>query len=57
MSLREHSMDRQSRDFMKIAYEEFWVPFFGRFLSLFIRWIEGKPPKENHTYDLRQPKD
>ena len=50
-------MDRQSRDFMKIAYEEFWVPFFGRFLSLFIRWIEGKPPKENHTYDLRQPKD
>ena len=34
-------------------YEEFWVPFFGRALTPFVRFIEGSPPDKKPTYDLR----
>ncbi len=37
---------------LKVAYERFWVPVFGRILTFFIRWIEGESPKKKPTYDL-----
>jgi len=50
-------MIKNKRTFLKLAYEEFWVPVFGRSLSLFIRWIEGRPPVNKPTYDLRDKED
>ena len=38
---------------MKRIYEEFWVPVFGRVLSLFSFLIEGETPKQKQTYNLR----
>ena len=38
---------------LKIAYEEFWVPVFGRILNVFTSYIEGQKPKEKQTYNLR----
>ena len=46
-------MKKDQKNFMKIAYEQFWVPFFGRGLTFFVRWIEGEAPKKKPTYDLR----
>ncbi|WP_320664524.1 hypothetical protein [Prochlorococcus sp. MIT 1223] len=40
-------------NFLKSSYRKIWVPFFGRLLALFIPVIEGKPPKNNPTYKLR----
>ena len=42
---------------LKIVYEEFWVPIFGRILNLFASWIEGEASKTKQTYDLRDKKD
>ena len=41
------------------AYEEFWVPVFGRILMQFSHLIEGEKPKEKEkqTYDLRSNND
>ncbi len=39
---------------LKYAYERIWVPIFGRLLMFFVKWIEGKQPKEKPTYDLRE---
>ncbi len=39
--------------FLKQAYEEFWVPFLGRLLTMFSTWIEGEPPKQKPTFNLR----
>ncbi len=41
---------------LKTAYEEFWVPIFGRILMLFVKWIEKKEPTQKPTYDLRDKK-
>ena len=38
---------------LKHAYEEFWVPVFGRVLNSFVTWIEGEEPTKKPTYDLR----
>ncbi len=40
-------------NFLRKAYELFWVPLFGRVLMLFARLIEGKTPDNKSTYDLR----
>ena len=45
------------RNPLKTAYERIWVPFLGRFLMLFVKYIEGESPKEKPTYDLREKKD
>ena len=43
---------------LKIAYENFWVPVFGRVLMKFASWIEGKDLKNtDQTYDLRERQD
>ena len=42
-----------SKNPLKIFYEGFWVPIFGRVLNLFASVIEGERPKENQSYDLR----
>ena len=47
-------MNKSKINFLRIAYEEFWVPVFGRILSLFIRFIEGRAPSKDPTYDLRE---
>ncbi len=44
----------KKRNFLQFAYEEFWVPLLGRGLSIFIKSIEGKDPKERPTFDLRE---
>ena len=41
------------RTFLKEAYENFWVPVFGRILMRFVRIIEKSPPKEKPTFDLK----
>ena len=38
---------------IKGFYEEFGVPILGRALRVFSTLIEGKPPKEKQTYNLR----
>ena len=38
---------------LKLAYENIWVPFLGRILMFFVKWIEGKPPQEEPSFDLR----
>ena len=50
-------MIKQKRNLMKLAYEEFWVPVLGRSLSFFIRFIEGRTPKKDPTFDLRDKDD
>ena len=42
---------------LKICYENFWVPIFGRLLSVFIKFIEGKKPDNKSTYDLHSNKN
>ena len=37
---------------LKSLYLKFWVPFFGRILTLFIPLIEGKKPNRKPTYKL-----
>tara|TARA_B100000579_G_C22030063_1_gene487781 strand:- start:206 stop:349 length:144 start_codon:yes stop_codon:yes gene_type:complete len=34
------------------AYTRFWVPVMGRFVSILIPLLEGKPPKKPPTYDI-----
>ncbi len=42
-------------DLLKKAYENFWVPYLGRFLMVFANWIEGKKiDREKQTFDLRK---
>ena len=38
---------------LKIAYENFWVPVFGRVLNLFTSYIEGQKATEKQTFNLR----
>ena len=38
---------------LKLIYEDFWVPVFGRILHLFTSYIEGSQPNNKQTYDLR----
>ena len=38
---------------LKRAYENFWVPVFGRALHLFTAVIEGETPQEKQTYNLK----
>ena len=49
-------INQMKRNLFKFAYEEFWVPVFGRILMNFAGWIEGKKPQETPTYDLRDKK-
>ncbi len=37
---------------LKLFYERFWVPIFGRTLRLFSALIEGEEIIEKPTYDL-----
>ena len=37
---------------LRKIYSSFWVPFFGRILSLFIKLIEGNEPTEKPTFDI-----
>ena len=37
---------------LKYLYVNFWVPVFGRILSVFIRIIEGKEVNQKPTYDI-----
>ena len=46
-------MDQFKSHPLKKAYEELWVPIFGRILMIFVGLIEGKKPKEDPTFDLR----
>ena len=46
-------MTNNKNNFLKTAYEEFWVPVLGRVLNLFVSLIEGKPPSNKPTFDLR----
>ena len=39
---------------LKLIYEEFWVPVFGRILYFFSSIIEGKTPKGKQTFNLRE---
>ena len=40
------------KGFLGKLYSLFWVPFFGRILSLFIGSIEGKKPLRKPTFDI-----
>ncbi len=41
-------------NFLKIAYENFWVPVLGRLLMKFSSFIEGKDLRDaKQTYDLK----
>ena len=42
---------------LKIIYEEFWVPIFGRLLYLFRAIIAGEPQKTKHPFNLRDKED
>ena len=42
---------------LRISYERFWVPIFGRALRLFSGLIEGEEPKEKQTYKLNLDDD
>ena len=37
---------------LKNAYKRFWVPVMGRFVSILIPLLEGKPPEKTPTYDI-----
>ena len=37
---------------LKKLYSLFWVPVFGRILSLFIRLIEGREPSIKPTFQI-----
>ncbi len=37
---------------LKKLYSLFWVPFFGRILTGFVRFIEGKEPTLRPTFDI-----
>ena len=39
---------------LKVLYEDFWVPVFGRILYLFTGVIEGHRPQEKQTFNLRE---
>ncbi len=39
---------------LKLFYENFWVPIFGRMLSSFASVIEGQEVTNQSTYDLRE---
>ncbi len=45
----------KSKNPLKLAYENFWVPFLGRILMSLASWIEGEEPKdgEKQTFNLR----
>tara|TARA_Y100001968_G_scaffold331785_1_gene387668 strand:+ start:2557 stop:2709 length:153 start_codon:yes stop_codon:yes gene_type:complete len=45
------------KNFLKKLYVNFWVPIFGRLVSLIIPIIEGKKPAIKPTYDLREKSD
>ena len=40
-------------DFFRNIYSKYWVPILGRILNYFVPLIEGKKPKDNPTYKLR----
>tara|TARA_B100000700_G_C15026284_1_gene848319 strand:- start:2241 stop:2396 length:156 start_codon:yes stop_codon:yes gene_type:complete len=50
-------MSNYERNLLQKAYEQIWVPFFGRILTFFVLWIEGKPLTQKPTYDLREDSD
>ena len=37
---------------LKSSYKRFWVPIMGRFISMLIPLLEGKPPETPPTYDI-----
>ncbi len=41
---------------LKVLYEGFWVPVFGRILHLFTTLIEGKRPSEKQSFNLTDQK-
>ena len=41
---------------LKIAYKKFWVPVFGRLLSVLIPILEGRDPEKLPTYQIDSDK-
>ena len=41
---------------LQAAYENIWVPIFGRILMFFSKWIEGEEAKKQPTYNLKKAK-
>tara|TARA_B100000700_G_C14220154_1_gene478898 strand:- start:279 stop:422 length:144 start_codon:yes stop_codon:yes gene_type:complete len=41
---------------LKKAYTSFWVPVFGRIVSILIPLLEGKAPDKPPTYDIDSEK-
>ncbi len=39
---------------LKMFYERFWVPIFGRMLHFFSSLIEGQQLNETSTFNLRE---
>ena len=55
--MKDNSLKDPHKNPLKIVYEEFWVPIFGRILNLFTSYIEGQKPQEKQTYNLRENQD
>ena len=46
-------MKKLLSNLLRSSYEFLWVPIFGRILNSVSVFIEGQPPKDKPTYNLR----